>query len=162
MQPLELIETAEQMLAINNGEPSEATLRRAVSTAYYALFHYMCRECADRLVGCRDSQRKSPAWRQTYRALQHRFARERCKKVKGSNELNFPLPVRDFAALFESMQEQRERADYDMRPAASKLNATAYIGNAKEMIKRMDNVSAKDRTALAVYLIMPERDKQGH
>jgi cytochrome c oxidase assembly protein Cox11 len=60
------------------------------------------------------------------------------------------------------MQEQRERADYDMRPAASKLNATAYIGNAKEMIKRMDNVSAKDRTALAVYLIMPERDKQGH
>lgn len=162
MQPLELIETAEQMLTLNGGDPSEATLRRAMSTAYYGLFHFLCRECADRLVGSRPAQQKRPAWRQAYRALQHRLAKDRCGKLKGNNSLNFPARVRDFAALFESMQEQRERADYDMRSGYSKLNATAYIQNAREMIENLGNVDAKHRSALVVFLVMPNRDKQGH
>lgn len=162
MQPLELIDTAEQMLELNGGEPSEATLRRAISTAYYGSFHYLCRECADRLVGCKPNQRDRPAWRQAYRALMHRVAAERCKKVNGSNELNFPATVRDFAALFESMQTLRERADYDMRPGYTKLNTQAYVQNAREMIQKMAKVKPKHRTALAVFLVMPERDKKGH
>lgn len=31
--------------------PTEASLRRAVSTAYYALFQALCKTCASRLVG---------------------------------------------------------------------------------------------------------------
>lgn len=162
MQPLELIETAEQMLGLNGGNPSEATLRRALSTAYYALFHYLCRECADRLVGCKPMQRQRPAWRQAYRALGHGFAADRCKKVNGSNQLNFPATIRDFAALFESMQTLRERADYDMRPGYTKLNVQSYVQEAREMILKMDGVKPKHKTALAVFLVMPERDRKGH
>lgn len=152
------------MLEHGEGEPSEADLRRALSTAYYSLFHFICRECADRLVGCTDAQREKPAWRQAYRAMQHKIARDRCKKVQGNNSLNFPDDIRDFATLFVSMQELRERADYDMRPQPqyAKLNVSSYIEEAKAMIEKTTNVASKHRKALVVYLVMPIRDTEGH
>ncbi len=82
--------------------------------------------------------------------------------MNGSNQLNFPATIRDFAALFESMQTLRERADYDMRPGYTKLNVQSYVQEAREMILKMDGVKPKHKTALAVFLVMPERDRKGH
>ena len=53
------------------GRPRQADLRRAISTAYYALFHTLAGNCANLLVGGRASTRTRQAWRQLYRALDH-------------------------------------------------------------------------------------------
>ena len=39
MKPLDLIEAARDMTESGRGRPTQAKLRRAVSTAYYAMFH---------------------------------------------------------------------------------------------------------------------------
>ena len=68
----DLLAAARQLAGTSGGPPpSQASLRRAVSTTYYALFHCMAENCADMLVGGPGSGRSRPAWHQAYRALEH-------------------------------------------------------------------------------------------
>ena len=68
------------MLADLDGDPHSdarvglARLRKAVSVAYYAMFHALAQNNADRLVGETDADRETDAWHRTYRALEHRAA----------------------------------------------------------------------------------------
>jgi uncharacterized protein (UPF0332 family) len=162
--PLDLIATARHLLTADNGNPSEADLRRAISTAYYALFHYICRECADRLVGCTAAQRSQRAWRQAYRSVLHKPAKTRCQAIHRDEreKLNFPKDVCAFAARFQTAQEKRHRADYDSGASVTLQDAETEINEAEDVIRKMARVPAKHRKAFAVYLAMPIWDKSGH
>ena len=69
-----LIVTARKLAHASTQKPRQADLKRAISTAYYALFHAMAKNAADLLVGV-GSNRPDKAWTQTYRALQHGMPR---------------------------------------------------------------------------------------
>ena len=77
MNSRDLIETARGLTELSPRRPSQANLRRAVSTAYYALFHSLAATVADALMG----KRRSDAWHQTYRALEHGSARRACQNT---------------------------------------------------------------------------------
>ena len=47
MNPRDLIETARRLVESGAAQPTQADLRRAVSTAYYALFHCLAAATAD-------------------------------------------------------------------------------------------------------------------
>ena len=121
MNPHDLIRIARQLasgaVGETRGRPRQAELRRAVSTAYYALFHALAFCCAHRLAG---SDRTNAAWVQTYRALEHGHARNQCdnQSVMGG----FPQEIQDFGNCFILMQAQRQRADYS--PSAT---FTGYV-----------------------------------
>ena len=68
------------------------------------------------LVGGAGADRSEQAWRQTYRALQHGPARERC--AHGNIEW-FPNEIQDLAYVFVNMQKKRHSADYDPEAAFS-------------------------------------------
>ena len=70
----ELIVTASKLAKPNPMKPRQADLKRAVSTAYYALFHTLAQTCADHLIGT-GLRRNNPAWSQVYRSLEHGFGR---------------------------------------------------------------------------------------
>ena len=59
----------------------QATLRRAVSTIYYAAFTCLANVCADKLVGQyhRLDDVGKRAWVQVYRSVDHGKAKSRCK-----------------------------------------------------------------------------------
>lgn len=101
MNPSDLIETARVLLSSAKGTPTEASLRRAVSSAYYALFHCLSRECADLLIGGSGSDRSEAAWRQVYRALEHGPAKTKCKKRQIIRK--FPKEIEDFASRFAEL-----------------------------------------------------------
>jgi hypothetical protein len=84
----DLIVTARRLARANPNRPRQADLRRAVSTAYYAVFHALARQCADRFVGT-GHNRSRPAWQQVYRALDHGFAKNACFQAAN---LGFPKP----------------------------------------------------------------------
>jgi hypothetical protein len=65
-----LIVTARKLAHASPQKPRQADLKRAISTAYYALFHAMAKIAADMLVGV-GPNRPDKAWTQAYRALQH-------------------------------------------------------------------------------------------
>lgn len=58
MNPFDLLEAARILaLADEQGAPRQANLRRALSTAYYALFHCLARCAADTVVGALKARR---------------------------------------------------------------------------------------------------------
>ena len=59
------------------GRPQQTRLRKAVSAAYYAMFHALRASNADTLIGGSPQFRRLPAWTLTYRALDHGFAKSR-------------------------------------------------------------------------------------
>ena len=78
MHSADLIETARAITETGRGRPNQARLRRAVSTAYYAMFHTLAASAADLFIG----QRRDPAWHRTYRALEHGRAKHACRQAQ--------------------------------------------------------------------------------
>ena len=106
MNPESFIKTARELIPTGQGKPRGANLRRAVSTAYYAMFHCLAGSCADTLIGGLHAGRGTDAWILTYRALNHRSAKARCSDKE--NLKQFSAHIRVFAETFARMQEQRD------------------------------------------------------
>ena len=80
MQPHDLIASARKLLGEGQvGSPRQSDLKRAQSTACYAMFHALCRNCADTVVGKTKANRSQRAWIQAYRAMDHKHAKKQCK-----------------------------------------------------------------------------------
>jgi hypothetical protein len=160
VQPLDLLDTAEFLLLANNGTPSQANIRRAYSSIYYALFHTLCQECADRIVGSTPNCRSQRAWEQVYRALDHGPAKKQCKKITNENHLlNFPAAIKDFAALLCTLQQKRHSADYAIRDQFSETDALTQMEIARIAIRKFLKAPIKHRKALAAYLLINQRAK---
>ena len=153
----DLIAAAFDLVAASGrGRPRQANLRRAVSTAYYAMFHCLAAICADLLVGSAGSERSEPAWWQVYRALEHGAARQRCNRPAIMQR--FPAEIQDFAEKFVLMQQKRHQADYGPEGVFDKDTVLQDIIAVAEAIAKLRQVPVKDRRAFAVYLLFPLRN----
>ena len=155
MDPQELIRAARQLAVGQNnpGQPTDAELRRAVSTAYYALFHALASCCADLLVGSDislEGHRLHALWIQTYRALDHGVAKRRCKKnFMGT----FPTAIQDFANQFANMQERRHDADYNPDVSFARGQVLKLIDETETRITNFQNAPEDDRRTFAFYVM---------
>ena len=134
---------------------SQASLRRAVSTTYYALFHCMAENCANMLVGEPGSGRSLPAWHQAYRALEHGRAKQRC----GQDLIyQFPTEIQEFAKRFAIMQDRRQTADYDPSVSFTQSAVIEDIDLAELRIAQFRRASERDRRAFAAFVLFPLRN----
>lgn len=156
MKPLDLTATAKR-LANSAGvkRPRQSDLKRAVSTAYYAMFHALCRNCADCLIGTASADRSTPAWRQAYRAIDHGHAKGQCNNKKKLEK--FPKDIEDFANLFYELQIERHTADYDPSSSFSKSDVLSLIEATEASIKAFNKVPIKHRRAFAAWTAMKSR-----
>jgi hypothetical protein len=157
--PAHLLELAESEAR----SPRQAVLRRAVSTAYYALFHELMGQTAKRFVPVAELHAKSSAL--FYRALEHGKTRERCKKI-AQNELpgqeraffgfdRFPDHLRVFAADFVRLQELRHKCDYDPLFKITKQEVAEAIAASRNAIERLAIEGHDQRlTELLAYLLV--------
>ncbi|WP_156387607.1 hypothetical protein [Methylobacterium sp. Leaf399] len=136
-----------------SGKPRQANLKRAISTAYYALFHEVARQCADRLVGV-GINRPDKAWRQTYRALNHGDVKNACHQLR---KLGFPAGLVRVGDILQTLQVERHNADYDPMYRVSRADALAAIASAEGGITALKSVSTKDAIAFAVQLLLKHR-----
>ena len=153
LRPLDLIDTA-SLLVASKKKPSQANLRRAVSTVYYALFHCLARSCADLMIGSTGADRSKHAWQQAYRAMDHAFAKSACKNDKITQ---FPQPIEDFANAFVTMQEKRHLADYDPFENFTKSAVTQDIATVKQTIIDFGSAPIKDRRAFCAFVLFKRR-----
>ena len=94
MTPHGLIQAARvQAEPGRHGHPTQPQLRRAASTAYYAMFHILAAAVADLVVG-----ERNPEWHRACRALEHSQARKACQQVRTMREV--PADIREFASVF--------------------------------------------------------------
>jgi uncharacterized protein (UPF0332 family) len=157
LQPVDFLKTASDLLDAGKGKPTETNLRRACSTAYYALFHTLCRTCANMLVGKGAAQRTKRAWTQVYRAVEHNTAKTNC--LRKDIIKRFPAEVQDFANQFVQMQEKRHRADYDPHEKFYKSSVIADIDAVRVAIQGFEKARVADRRAFAAYVLFKFRDK---
>src|SRR6266496_5682267 len=107
----DLLSLARHLVDRNPGAPVEADLRRAVSTAYYALFHLLVHESTMRLIAVAGMRSR------VGRAFDHGVMKTVCKDYTSLtvNPAGQPVPqqIRDIASAFVELQEARHRADYN-------------------------------------------------
>jgi hypothetical protein len=100
-------------------KPKQASLRRAVSTAYYCLFHLLTAEAAVRLISGANRNALRGVVR---RAFEHNLMKEACIEIRkpnggrlatGLDGIAVPARLRNVAQAFVQLQSARHEADYD-------------------------------------------------
>ena len=139
------------------GRPRQTELRRAVSAAYYALFHTLANSCATTLVGSTRANRDQTAWRQTYRSLEHGHTKRQCDNRSAMRR--FPVEVRHFGRVFSEAQQQRNLADYDPDTRFLRSDVMYLIDEAERAITLFEAVPAATRRPFSIHVLLrPRRD----
>ena len=154
---------AEGRVGRGRGRPNQDELRRAISTAYYALFGALASAAADLFVGSSPSARRNPAWVHTYRSLQHGYAKNQCARILAGQNSQPPqsIPILDqrilaFAEAFMTLQESRLDADYNPSETYYRSLVQILIGSAEQALMGFMRPPRADRRAF-VALVMHNR-----
>ena len=135
------------------GRPQQVQLRKAISAAYYAMFHALAESNANTLIGASARFRGLPAWTQTYRALEHGLARQQINRGLA----DFTPAIQDFGNGFVILQAARHRADYDPNSVSTRAEALRLIALAETMITGFTNADTVQRRAFAAHVLFRTR-----
>ena len=152
MDPRDLIETARRLAQSGAALPTQADLRRAVSTAYYALFHCLAAAAADLLTRSGD---RGPEWHQVYRALEHGKAKRACRQREALR--TFPTEIHSFAETFVELQGVRHEADYALESEYIEPDVLAVINNAEDVINDFERADVRHRRGFIIHVLFKRR-----
>lgn len=142
-----LMELAESIAKIDTGKPKQASLRRAISTAYYAVFHYLIDEVCCAQIGTQNSQR--PYRDALSRSFAHGTMKSACSGFSGgtlkdavikglprnaSGKYVVHKSIQNIAATFVELQEKRHLADYDLTERFKRSEVLTLIGQSKSHV----------------------------
>ncbi len=165
--PADLLGVARE-LAGASGDPSrtEAHLRRAVSTAYYALFHKILRAAAERFIGA--DQQDSAGYALIYRSFEHRRMKEVCEaldvpilreKLRASlGRSMVSQDTRDFANAFGDLQEYRHLADYHPSRPFGFSEVSSLIDRAAVAMEAFDRIAPQEQADILALLMVGARN----
>ena len=155
MNPLELIALARVLVGgVIAGERDSATqteLRRAVSCAYYAMFHTLALSNANTLIGASPADQQRWAWQQTYRAADHRPTRNKLSSANLGGR--FPGAIRRFGVAFADVQRVRHSADYDPHSDFPATDVSELIGRVETAIENFNQTADDVRRDLAIHIL---------
>jgi hypothetical protein len=148
-----LLEQAVTLAMLDTRRPKQANLRRAISAAYYALFHLLVDEACRARIGSLHDQ--APFRQVLGRAFAHNVMNEACKSFAGGTlkkgvskglpvGLRIPVDIRDLAATFVDLQDKRHLADYDLTERFNRSDVVTLITRVRTDIERSKNLAPAD------------------
>lgn len=160
--PDELLDLARRIADMDGEYPRQASLRRAVSTAYYALFHFVIDEA---------TANWSPSeFRPLFgRVFEHGKMKQACYKFSGGKSVIPPFEMRAtpadhlrfVARTFVEAQEQREDADYDVELQWSRKEVDAQIDSVADAFRSWMAVRGQpDAQEFLVMLLGPKQRRR--
>lgn len=166
LNPEHLLEQAERLTQPPPaGPPRQVDLRRAISSAYYALFHKILIAAADEFVGF--VHRGTREYALVFRSMDHGKLKDVCQEVVKSTPSpkyrahipagGFSADLTDFADAFPTLQEQRHSADYDPLPRYRTSDARAVIATARVAIQKFTAVAPDERKAFLFLILFPPK-----
>jgi hypothetical protein len=164
--PDHLFEQAERLVAPPRaGPPRQADLRRAISAAYYGLFHCCLTAAADELIGV--TQHATNRYALVYRSIDHKTLKDLCVEARKHTPpakyapyfpaQGFDPNIQAFAAAAIELQQKRHLADYDPQPRFSRSDAKLAISTARSAVQRFRAAGEEDRKAFLTLLVCPPR-----
>ena len=166
LNPDHLFEQADKLIAPPAaGPPRQVDLRRAISAAYYGIFHATLAAAADEFVG--KTKRSTVPYSLVYRSVDHRSLRDLCLELRKPNlptrylrfepSNGFGPNIKAFAAALVDLQEKRHAADYDPAIRVRSSDALLAVGTARTALRRFQRASSTRRKAFLSLLLFPPR-----
>lgn len=130
----DLLAQAKHLASKEPQRPRQASLRRAISAAYYALFHYLTSEAALTMVKGAGANELRPVFQRAFghqqmKRVSKAFASgtlsDAWKGIVGGAEITHDL--KSVASAFANLQEARHEADYDLNRRFSRAEAHDLI-----------------------------------
>ena len=133
-------------------QPTDEHIRRAISNAYYALFHALAASNAETLVGTPYGTVTTAAWSRVYRGLDHGLARRELQRHRHE----FSAECQKFVDTFGDLQNLRHSADYDHNAVFTAQEGSVALAEAEAAINDYIQADRNERTYIAtVTLIRP-------
>jgi hypothetical protein len=151
-----LLEQADKLIGLTpSGAPRQADLRRAISTAYYALFHFAMAAASDMAVG-RGIRRTAPdLYTRVYRSLDHKDFVNRSKESRSAPGIG--ADIKAFADAVVELQRARHDADYDPVFRISKSDAITKVSTARDAIIKFESAAADEQNSYLTTLLFKPR-----
>jgi hypothetical protein len=154
--PDDLLELARDLTDLYHDRPRQATLRRAVSTAYYALFHLLISEAT--LNWSRSELRpvlgrlfEHGVMRSASEALVSDLTKYLNAKPPDSEERSISEHLHKVATTFMEVQRSRQNADYNTAVNWTVQDVEDEIGKVAEAFERWQII--RETPAAQAYLL---------
>lgn len=168
----DLLDVARRLATLDAGRPRQAALRRAISTAYCAAFHFLIEEATAHVAGTTPAQSNVRAF--LSRGFNHSAMARICDHVSNGNwpkvvaerlgqKVTPPPPqkLRAVASVFRPLQVLRHQADYDTLARLTRANVLIEIDRVETMMTDWAAVPVGEPKTIFLYLLsvgVPRRD----
>jgi len=130
----ELLEQARHLARRERRRPRQASLRRSVSAAYYALFHLLVDEATGLLVSRPETR---PLFARAFdhgdmKQASRAFANPQPQLAELTGGTPVPPAVQDVAAAFVELHQARHEADYDAERSFTRLESADLVARAAQ------------------------------
>jgi uncharacterized protein (UPF0332 family) len=154
----DLLEQAEHLVNRESSNPKQASLRRAVSTAYYALFHLLIDEAVNNWGIARHRGKLA-------RTFDHgsmkRVSDEYVKNFYSGGKPASELLLKDVAQTFSELQLKRHTADYDNSYIWTNADAQYWIGRSGTAFDNWRVIRTQDEAQdFLLSLFLPKLPRQ--
>ena len=154
----DLLDQAYHLATRERKHPKQASLRRAVSNAYYALFHLLI----DETVGNWSVERQRSILARTF---DHGKMKNVCdlhlKQFYNAGSPSDGLKLKNVAQSFVDLQQMRHAADYDNGFQWSRIDAIGKVDAASAAFKDWRSIRTTDEAQdFLLTLFMPRPPRQ--
>jgi len=145
---------ARRLVRLDPRRPRQGNLRRAVSTAYYALFHFLIERSSRTLFGSTGDRERFR--RVMARAYGHSEMASVSRTFRGGNlpaylnqtlgSVVIPDGLKAVAICFLRLQDQRHLAEYDLGAVYSRAEVLGLISTVEQVIENWSTIKADPAT----------------
>jgi hypothetical protein len=155
----DLLSQARILATLDATRPKQASLRRAISTAYYALFHLLVAACVQRVTPSGVAE-LGP---RIARALVHWEMKDACLPISRNNPGSILLTLlpsalspelRRVAKTFVELQEARHRADYDLSATYTRVDTVEYLNQTASAFEDWKHIQNNDEAKVFLSALM--------
>jgi len=155
----DLLEQAQFLVGREPGKPKQASLRRAVSTAYYAIFHLLAWDAAAQATPSKPVGLTG----RVVRSIEHGAMKKAAQLFETGNLpdaikplVTHPIPpyLLALAHNLVLLQEERHAADYDRTRAFKRARAQNAVSLAEQTLATWNSVKETDHARLFMALLL--------
>jgi uncharacterized protein (UPF0332 family) len=161
----DLLEQARHLLRRESRRPKQASLRRAISAAYYALFHLLTIEASrvfvrdDELIGLINRTYSHGQMNRISVSFANGDLPRRFDSVRARHSISNEL--KNLAAVFTELQQARHEADYNLNRRFNRKEAAELVQKVENAFVDWNVIRSDDiaRIYLACFLLWDDWNK---
>jgi len=156
----DLLRQADHLATYEGLNPSQASLRRAVSTAYYALFHLLVEAAALRWNGSPEAQTGMQRGFQhgAMKSVSKQFMNQSWRDWHGIQQ-PVPLGIREVASAFVDLQDERHAADYDNHEQWTTTDVEKILETARSAFQDWHSISTDPMAGNYLFAMLVSRQR---